>query len=138
MMIETRQPVKDAENFQGTWLKTREIFGALVEAETLKNFALQGFQEFGRGVVCLALRQGQPCSFYIPSDRLLLVVKLAHSLAPIGGAGSLVKEPEQLWPLFSRLKSYQPEKSEIIVLVTFSDLEIEQISPYQYFYLSVS
>ena len=120
-MIETRQPVKDAENFQGTWLKTREIFGALVEAETLKNFALQGFQEFGRGVVCLALRHGQPCSFYLPSDRLLLVVK----------------EPEQLWPLLSRLKAYQPEKSAIIVLVTFSDLEIELTSPYQYFYLSV-
>ena len=121
MMIETRQAVKDAENFQGTWLKTREIFGALVEAETLKNVALQGFQEFGRGVVCLALRRGQPCSFYLPSDRLLLVVK----------------EPEQLWPLLSRLKAYQPEKSEIIVLVTFSDLETELTSPYQYFYLSV-
>ncbi len=137
-MIQTKQPVRDVEEFQGAWLKARERFGALVEAETLKNLASKGFQEFGRGVVCLALRRGQPCSFYLPSDRLLLVVKLAHSLAPIGGAGSLVKEPEQLWPLFSRLKSYQPEKSEIIVLVTFSDLEIEQISPYQYFYLSVS
>ncbi|MDJ0904120.1 MAG: hypothetical protein QNJ55_35580 [Xenococcus sp. MO_188.B8] len=122
MMIETRQPVRDAEDLQGAWLKTRERFGALVEAETLKNLASEGFQEFGRGVVCLTLQHGQPCSFYLPSDRLLLVVK----------------EPEQLWPLFSRLKSYQPEKSEIIVLVTFSDLEIEQISPYQYFYLSVS
>ncbi len=35
------------------------------------------------------------------------------------------------------LKTYQPEKSEIIVLVTFSDLEIELTSPYQYFSLSV-
>ena len=121
-MIETKQPVKNTENYQGTWLKTCERFGNLVEAETLKNVASQGFQEFGRGVVCLALRRGQPCSFYLPSDRLLLVVK----------------EPEQLWPLSSRLKAYQPEKSEIIVLVTFSDLEIECTSSYQYFYLSVS
>ncbi len=121
MMIETKQPVRDLEDFQGAWLKTRERFGSLVEAETLKSVASEGFQEFGRGVVCLALRCGQPCSFYLPSDRLLLVVK----------------EPEHLWPLLSRLKTYQPEKSEIIVLVTFSDLEIELTSPYQYFYLSV-
>ena len=106
-MIQTKQPVRDVEEFQGAWLKARERFGALVEAETLKNLASQGFQEFGRGVVCLALRQGQPCSFYLPSERLWLVVK----------------ETEGLMPLLSRLKTYQPEKSEIIVLVTFSDLE---------------
>ena len=121
MMIETKQPVKDTENSQGTWLKTRGSFGALVEAETLKNIALQGFQEFGRGVVCLAHYNGQPCSFYLPSDRLLLVIK----------------DHEQLMPLLSKLKNYQPEKSEIIVMVTFSDLEVERIGSYQYFYLSV-
>ena len=106
-MIQTKQPVRDVEEFQGAWLKDREKFGTLMEAETIKNLAAQGFQEFGRGVVCLALLRGQPRSFYLPSERLLLVVK----------------EPERLLPLFSRLKTYQPEKSEIIVLVTFSDLE---------------
>ena len=121
MMIETKQPVKDTENFQRTWLKTCESFGALVEAETLKSIASQGFQEFGRGVVCLAHYNGQPCSFYLPSDRLLLVIK----------------DQEQLMPLLSKLKNYRPEKSEIIVMVTFSDLEIERIGSYQYFYLSV-
>ena len=121
MMIEIKQPVKDTENFQRTWLKTCESFGALVEAETLKSIASQGFQEFGRGVVCLAHYNGQPCSFYLPSDRLLLVIK----------------DQEQLMPLLSKLKNYRPEKSEIIVMVTFSDLEIERIGSYQYFYLSV-
>ncbi len=120
-MIEIKQPVKNTENFQRTWLKTRESFGALVEAETLKSIASQGFQEFGRGVVCLAHYNGQPCSFYLPSDRLLLVIK----------------DQEQLMPLLSKLKNYRPEKSEIIVMVTFSDLEIERIGSYQYFYLSV-
>ena len=61
-MIQTKQPVRDVEEFQGAWLKAHERFGAQDEAETLKNIASQGFQEFGRGVVCLALRQGQPCS----------------------------------------------------------------------------
>ena len=122
MMLETRQPVRNTEDFQGAWLKTRERFGSLVEAETLTTLASKGFQEFGRGVVCLALRCGQPCSFYLPSARLSLVVK----------------EPHDRWPLLSRLKTYQPEKSEMIVLVTLSDLEIERTSPYQYFYLSVS
>lgn len=121
-MIQTKEPVRDGAEFPGAWHKARERFGTLVEAETLKNLAARGFQQFGRGLVCLALRQGQPCSFYLPSERLL----------------SVVKKPERLLPLLSRLKTYQPEKSEIIVLVTFSDLEIEQISPYQYFYLSVS
>jgi len=121
-MIETRQPVRDSEDFQGAWLKTRERFGSLVEAESLKTLASQGFQEFGRGVVCLALRHGQPCCFYLPSERLSLVVK----------------EPDDQCPLLSRLKTYQPQKSEIIVLVTFSDLEVEPTSSYQYFYLSVS
>jgi hypothetical protein len=121
MMLETRQPVRNTEDFQEAWLKTRKRFGSLVEAETLKTLASQGFQEFGRGVVCLAFRHGQPCSFYLPSDRL----------------SSLVNKPDDQWPLLSRLKTYQPEKSEIIVLVTFSDLEIEHLSPYQYFYLSV-
>ena len=121
-MIQTKQPVRDVGEFARAWLKALESFGTLVEAETLKKLAERGFQEFGRGVVCLALRQGQPCSFYLPSERLLLVVK----------------ETERLMPLLSRLKTYQPEKSEIIVLVTFSDLEIEQIGSYQYFYLSVS
>ncbi len=121
MMIETKQPVKDTENFQERWLKIRESFGSFVEEETLKNIASQGFQEFGRGVVCLALHSGQPCSFYLPSDRLLLVIK----------------NQQQLMPLLSKLKNYQPEKSEIIVMVTFSDLEIEHTGSYQYFYLSV-
>ena len=121
MMIETKQPVRELEDFQGAWLKTRERFGSLVEAETLKSVASEGFQEFGRGVVCLALRCGQPCSFYLPSDRLLLVIK----------------EQGQLMPLLSKLKNYQPEKSEIIFMVTSSDLENERIGSYQYFYLSV-
>ena len=121
-MIQTKQPIRDVEEFQGAWLKARERFGTLLEAETIKKLAARGFQEFGRGVICLAFRRGQPCYFYLPSDRLL----------------SVVNKLERLLPLLSRLKTYQPEKSEIIVLVTFSDLEIEQISPYQYFYLSVS
>ena len=121
MIIETEQSVKNTENFQRTWLKICASFGDFVEAETLKKIASQGFQEFGRGVVGLALRDGKPCSFYLPSDRLLLVIK----------------DQEQLMPLLLKLKKYQPEKSEIIVLVTFSDLEIERISSYQYFYLSV-
>ena len=121
MMIETKQPVKEVENFQRTWLKACEMFGDLLEANTLKTIALKGFQEFGRGVVCLALHHDQPCSFYLPSDRLL----------------SVIREPDQLMPLLSKLKTYQPEKSEIILLVTFSDLEIERTSSYQYFYLSV-
>ena len=59
MMIETKQPVKEVENFQRTWLKACEMFGDLVEANTLKTIALKGFQEFGRGVVCLALHHAR-------------------------------------------------------------------------------
>ena len=64
IMTKTTEPVIDAEDREGEWLKTRQRFGSLVEAETLKALASYGFTEFGRGVVCLAIRCGQPYSFY--------------------------------------------------------------------------
>ena len=120
-MTNTTESVLDAQDREREWLKTRERFGSLVEASTLKALASQGFTEFGRGVVCLAIRRGQPSSFYLPGYRLSLVGD----------------ELEGKWKLLSRLKTYKPEKSEMIVLVTFNDIEVSQTSAYRYFYICV-
>jgi len=115
------EAVIDTEDFQSEWLKTCERFGSLVEAETLKALASQGFTEFGRGVVCLAIRRGEPCSFYLPDYGLSLVGdESGHKLR-----------------LLSRVKTYKPEKSEMLVLVTFEDIEVSPTSAYRYFDISV-
>ena len=51
-MIETREQLIDTSEFQRAWLKTCEQFGFLVEPETLKALASEGFKQFGRGVLC--------------------------------------------------------------------------------------
>jgi hypothetical protein len=121
-MIETREQVRRISDFQQEWLKTRDRFGDLVEAETLKVLASEGFKQFGRGVICLAIRRGQPSCFYIPGYRLSL----------------FIPQCDDQWQLLERVKTYKPEKSEILVLVTFNDIEISQTGYYQYFYLCVS
>ena len=120
-MLPKTEAIIDTEDFQSEWLQTCQRFGSLVEAEALKALASQGFTEFGRGVVCLAIRSGQPCSFYLPG----------YGLSLVGD------EPELQWQLLSRVKTYKPEKSEMLVLVTFDDIEVSPTSAYRYFYLSV-
>ncbi len=45
MMTNTTESVLDAQDREREWLKTRERFGSLVEASTLKALASQGFTE---------------------------------------------------------------------------------------------
>jgi hypothetical protein len=114
-------PVREAEAVQGEWLKLCERFGSLTDPESLKALASEGFREFGRGVVCLAVRNGQPCFFYLPSYQLQL----------------LLDSSEQKKELLEKMKTYKPENSELLLLVTFNDLDREQTGCYQLFYVAI-
>jgi hypothetical protein len=115
------EPLREARASQGEWLKLCERFGSLTDSESLKGLASEGFREFGRGVVCLAVRNGQPCSFYLPSYQIqLLLDSSAQDGAP-----------------FEKMKTYRPENSELLLLVTFNDLDREQTGLYQLYYVAI-
>ena len=120
-MSQIWEVVSEEEEFDSAWGETCSRFGDLVSGSNLKTLANQGLKQFGQGVLCLGFRNGEASCGYLPKDKLWL----------------LLKEQNEEWSLLSRLSSYEPEKSELIVLVTFGDIEIEKTSCYQYFYLSL-
>ncbi len=104
------------------WLKTTEQFGDLTDPANLTALASEGFSQLGRGCLCLSFRHGLPCSFYLPNSQLQFLLNASN-------------EPEKL-PYF--LKTYQPDKGELLLLVTFDDIERQRTSSYRIFYLSLN
>ena len=103
------------------WLKTSARFGDLTNPANLTAWVSEGFSQLGRGCLCLSFRHGLPCSFYLPNSQLQFLLSASN----------------EAQKLLKFLTTYQPDKGELLLLVTFDDIEKQQTSSYRIFYLSI-